>query len=169
MLLPRWRLHDLRQGRRRTGGQRRTISLPRRLVHTVLESIERRKYQLFLSSSSNWTQCCWIHRERFQELLLTEHSPAITQTSNYILVNSQCFFIANVWRDEILIQIIIIINPLSMNIILNVDEWGNLECLYKACQAAITDGGLFTDTGVNKRGETEWLSENESEMKTVRH
>ena len=33
--------------------------------------------------------------------------------------------------------------------VLNVDEWGNLGCLYKACQAAITDGGLFTDTGVN--------------------
>jgi len=29
------------------------------------------------------------------------------------------------------------------------DEWGNLECLYKACQAAITDGGLFTDTGIH--------------------
>ena len=32
----------------------------------------------------------------------------------------------------------------------NEDEWGALECgLYKACQAPITDGGLFTDTGVN--------------------
>jgi len=27
------------------------------------------------------------------------------------------------------------------------DQWGDLECLHKACQAAITDGGLFTDTG----------------------
>jgi hypothetical protein len=26
---------------------------------------------------------------------------------------------------------------------------------YKACQTAITDGGLFTDTGLNKRGESE--------------
>jgi len=26
------------------------------------------------------------------------------------------------------------------------DQWGDLECLYKACQAARTDGGLFTDT-----------------------
>ena len=26
------------------------------------------------------------------------------------------------------------------------NEWGDLECLYKACQAATTDGGLFTDT-----------------------
>jgi len=26
------------------------------------------------------------------------------------------------------------------------DQWGDLECLHKACQAAITDGGLFTDT-----------------------
>jgi len=40
--------------------------------------------------------------------------------------------------------------PLS---ILSEDEWGELECLYKACQAAITDGGLFTDTGVRERGE----------------
>ena len=29
------------------------------------------------------------------------------------------------------------------------------ECLFKACQAAITDGGLFTDTGINERGENE--------------
>jgi len=31
------------------------------------------------------------------------------------------------------------------------DQWGDLECLYKACQAARTDG--FTDTGVDERGE----------------
>jgi len=30
---------------------------------------------------------------------------------------------------------------------------GDLECPYKACQAAVTDGGLFTDTGENERGE----------------
>ena len=30
--------------------------------------------------------------------------------------------------------------------VLNKDEWGDLEYLYKACQAALTDGGLFTDT-----------------------
>jgi len=38
--------------------------------------------------------------------------------------------------------IIIIIAPVS---ILNEDEWEYLECLYKACYAAIADGGLFTD------------------------
>jgi len=27
------------------------------------------------------------------------------------------------------------------------DQWGDLDCLYKTCQAAITDGGLFTYTG----------------------
>jgi len=43
-----------------------------------------------------------------------------------------------------------IIAPLS---ILSEDEWGDLECLYKARQAAITDGGVFTDTGVDERGE----------------
>jgi len=40
--------------------------------------------------------------------------------------------------------IIIIIAPLT---IVSEDQWGDLECPYKACQAAITDGGLFTDTG----------------------
>ena len=29
----------------------------------------------------------------------------------------------------------------------NENKWGDLECLYKACQAAITEGGFFTDTG----------------------
>jgi len=47
------------------------------------------------------------------------------------------------------------------------DELEDLKCLYNACQAAITDGGLFTDTGVNERGENERQSENDSEMKTV--
>jgi len=27
------------------------------------------------------------------------------------------------------------------------DQWGDLECMYKACQAARTDGGLFKYTG----------------------
>jgi len=39
------------------------------------------------------------------------------------------------------------------------DEWEDLECLYKACQSAITDGGLFTDTGVDERVENERQSE----------
>jgi len=33
--------------------------------------------------------------------------------------------------------------------------------------AAITDGGLFTDTGEHEQGENERQSENDSEMKTV--
>jgi len=45
--------------------------------------------------------------------------------------------------------------------------WGDLECLCKADQAAITDVGLFTDNGVNERGENERQSENGCEMKTV--
>ena len=39
--------------------------------------------------------------------------------------------------------------------VMNEDELGDLECLYKVCQAAITVGGLFTDTGVYERGEDE--------------
>jgi len=40
--------------------------------------------------------------------------------------------------------------------------------MHKACQAAITDGVLFTDTGVDKRYENERQGENDCEMKTVR-
>jgi len=47
------------------------------------------------------------------------------------------------------------------------DQWDNLECLYKTCQAARTDGGLFTDNGVDERGENERQSENDYAMKTV--
>jgi len=47
------------------------------------------------------------------------------------------------------------------------DQWGDLECLHKDCQAAINDGGLFTDTGVDERGENERQSENDCEMKTA--
>jgi len=46
------------------------------------------------------------------------------------------------------------------------DQWGDLECPHKACQATITDGGLFTDTGVDERGENERQGENDCEMKT---
>jgi len=42
---------------------------------------------------------------------------------------------------------LIIIAPLS---ILSEDEWGNIECLYKAYQSSITDGCLFRDTGVDE-------------------
>jgi len=47
------------------------------------------------------------------------------------------------------------------------DEWGDLKCLYKACQAAITDGGLFTDTVINERDESEWHNVNESESQVL--
>jgi len=49
-------------------------------------------------------------------------------------------------------MIIIIIAPLG---ILSEDEYEDFECLYKACQSAITDVGLFRDTGVGERGENE--------------
>jgi len=57
-----------------------------------------------------------------------------------------------------------IIAPLT---IVSEDQWEDLECLYKACQAARTDEGLFKDTGVDERGENERYSENDYEMKTV--
>jgi len=60
--------------------------------------------------------------------------------------------------------VIIIIAPLT---IVKEDQWGDLECLYKACQAARTDIGLFTDTGVDERCENERQGENDCEMKTV--
>jgi len=44
------------------------------------------------------------------------------------------------------------------------DQWGDLECLHKACQAAIT---AITDTGVDERCENERRGENDCEMKTV--
>jgi len=77
-----------------------------------------------------------------------------------ILFSTSCRPIKN-------ITIIIIIALLT---IVSGDQWGDLEdleCLYKACQAARTEGGLFTDTGVDERGENERQSENDCEMKTV--
>jgi len=47
------------------------------------------------------------------------------------------------------------------------DQWGYLECLHKAWQAALTDGGLFTDTGIDERCENERQGENDYKMKTV--
>jgi len=37
-----------------------------------------------------------------------------------------------------------------------IEEWEDLECLCKACEEAVTAGGLFTDTGVNECGDDEW-------------
>jgi len=44
---------------------------------------------------------------------------------------------------------------------------GDLESMYKVCQSAITDVGLFTDTGVDERGENERQSENDYDIKIV--
>jgi len=87
-------------------------------------------------------------------------------TNAYSLVSDPTRLPVSALRIIIIIIIIIIITPPS---ILSEDEWGDLECLYKACQAAITDGGLFTDTGVAYMNEVknERQSENDNEMKTV--
>jgi len=58
----------------------------------------------------------------------------------------------------------IIIAPLTK---VREDQWGDLECMHKACHAAITDGGLFTDTGIDERGENGRQGENDCETKTV--
>jgi len=47
------------------------------------------------------------------------------------------------------------------------DQWRDLECMYKACKAARTDGDILIDTGEDERGENERQSENDYEMKTV--
>ena len=44
----------------------------------------------------------------------------------------------------------------------NENEWEDLECLYKACQAAITDGGFFTESGEGERSGNECPSENDN-------
>jgi len=47
------------------------------------------------------------------------------------------------------------------------NQWGDLECLHKECQTAITDGDVFTDTGVDERCLNERQGENDCVMKTV--
>jgi len=56
--------------------------------------------------------------------------------------------------------IIIIIVPLT---IVSEDQWGDLECLCKACQAR----RLIHRHWVGERGENERQSENDCDMKTV--
>jgi len=43
----------------------------------------------------------------------------------------------------IILIIIIIIAPLTL---VKEDQWGDLECLHKACQAAITDMEAYSQT-----------------------
>jgi len=50
-------------------------------------------------------------------------------------------------KYQTIIIIIIIIAPAAPLTIVSEDQWGDLECLNKACQSAITEGGLFPDTG----------------------
>jgi len=68
---------------------------------------------------------------------------------------------------KVLIIIVIIIIVIFHLTIVSKDQWRDLECTYKACQAAITDEGLFTHTGLDERGENERQSENDFDMKTV--
>jgi len=87
----------------------------------------------------------------------------LSQVLNFSICNCVCLFLFDCCIFFLII-IIIIIAPLT---IVSEDQWGDLECLYKACQAARTDGGLFTDTEEDERGENERQSENDYEMKTV--
>jgi len=81
-----------------------------------------------------------------------------------VIFHSFNIYYTQYYNESQIIIIILIIPPLT---IVGEDQWGDLECLHKACQAAITDGGLFTDTGEDERGENERQSENDYEMKTV--
>jgi len=87
------------------------------------------------------------------------------QTSDASIVKSSTIYWTRCSHDTecvlqiIIIIIIIIIAPLT---IVSENQRGDFECLYKARQAAITDGGLFTDTNVYERGENERQSENDS-------
>jgi len=85
----------------------------------------------------------------------------ITRTLSTVKFNSTSVTLSVRRR---LIIIIIIIAPLT---IVKEDQWGDLEGLHKACQAAINDGGLFTDNGADERCENERQDKNDCEMKTV--
>jgi len=65
---------------------------------------------------------------------------------------------------NIIVIMIILIVPLT---IVKEDQWGDLDCKHKACQAAVTDRGLFADTGIDERCENERHDETDCEMKTV--
>jgi len=86
------------------------------------------------------------------------------QDWNYNLWVKHIFRKSYITTLIIIIIIKIIIAPLT---IVSEDQWGDLECLYKACQAARTNGGLFRDTGEDERGENEWQSENDMRWKPL--
>jgi len=81
-------------------------------------------------------------------LLCSELSLSLSLHLSLILSSLLLLFCMRVQYFSI-ITIIIRVAQLS---ILNEDEWGDLECLYKACQAAMTNADLITYTGVHERG-----------------
>ena len=94
-----------------------------------------------------------VSQQIFQEYvtqvtgLCTTHNLLLSNATHLLLVIA-CLVII------IVIIIIIKIAPRRMKKY-NENEWGDLECLYKAGQAPTTDGGVFTETGVGERGENE--------------
>ena len=50
---------------------------------------------------------------------------------------------------------------------MNEDERGDLKCPNKVCQTDTTDGGLFTDAGINERGDDEQHIENDNSMRIM--
>jgi len=71
------------------------------------------------------------------------------------------------WKKLIIKILIIIMSPQIMKR-MNEYNWEDLECLYKACQTAITVGGLFADTGINQWADDEWdKGENGNEMRNL--
>jgi len=89
----------------------------------------------------------------------------------YTIVNPMGFSLEQIIFGTVVmglaLKVLITIIIIAPQTIVKEDQWGNLECLHKACQAAKTDEGLFTDTGVDERCENERQGENDCEMKTV--
>jgi len=52
--------------------------------------------------------------------------------------------------------------------IMNEEEWGDLECLYKVCQAAISDGTLFTSQILSWMNEA-MMNENDTNENEIRN
>jgi len=91
-----------------------------------------------------------FRRERNLEI---QHEVDLLEIHMYVPRQAKSFTTFSLFASRELIThtniiIKIIITPLT---IVKEDQWRDLECLHKACQTAIIDGGLLTDTGDDER------------------